>query len=52
VTGAVKTDTANSKENTVKEQMGMTLSIRVAHFEPTTEGKEDIFSYDRNSFFS
>jgi hypothetical protein len=28
VTGAVKTDTANSKETTAKEKMGMTLLIR------------------------
>jgi hypothetical protein len=27
VTGAVKTDTANLKENTVKEEIGMTLLI-------------------------
>ena len=27
MTGAVKTDTANSKENTAKREMGMTLLI-------------------------
>jgi len=31
MTGAVKTDTANSKENTVKEEMGMTLLICLVH---------------------
>jgi len=41
VTGAVKTDTANSKEKTVKEEMGMTLLIWLAYSDTNDEGKED-----------
>ena len=40
MTGAVKTDTANSKENTVKEEMGMTLLFVSLTPIPTTEGEE------------
>jgi hypothetical protein len=52
VTGAVKTDTANSKENTAKEEMGMTLLTCLAYSD-TNDGRERrYFSYGRNTFFS
>ncbi len=38
MTGAVKADTANSKENTVKEEMGMTLLICLAYSD-TNDGR-------------
>jgi hypothetical protein len=38
VTGAVKTDTANSKENTAKEEMGMTLLICLVYSD-TNDGR-------------
>jgi len=52
VTGAVKTDTANSKENTVKEEMGMTLLICLVYSDTNDgRGRRDS-SYGRNTFFS
>lgn len=52
MTGAVKTDTANSKENTVKEEMGMTLLICLAYSD-TNDGRGRRYSsYGRNTFFS
>jgi hypothetical protein len=52
VTGAVKTDTANSKENTAKEEMGMTLLICFAYSD-TNDGRGRRYSsYGRNTFFS
>jgi hypothetical protein len=54
VTGAVKTDTANSKENTAKEEMGMTLLICLASSDTNSGRGEDtpltvgiVFSLDR-----
>jgi hypothetical protein len=52
LTGAVKTDTANSKENTVKEEMGMTLLICLVYSDTNDgRGRRDS-SYGRNTFFS
>jgi hypothetical protein len=52
VTGAVKTDTENSKENTAKEEMGMTLLICLAHSD-TNDGRGRRYSsYGRDTFFS
>jgi len=41
VTGAVKTDTANSKENTVKEEIGMTLLICLVYSDTNDEEEEE-----------
>ena len=47
-----ETDTANSKETTAKEKMGMTLLICLAHSD-TNDGKGRRYSsYARNTFFS
>ena len=41
MTGAVKTDTANSKENTVKEEIGMTLLICLVYSDTNDEEEEE-----------
>jgi hypothetical protein len=50
VSGAVKTDTANSKENTVKEEMGMTLLIRPVHSD-TNDGRGKKILLLRKEYF-
>ena len=47
-----ETDTANSKENTAKEEMGMTLLICFAHSDTNDGRGKRYFFYGRNTFFS
>jgi len=45
-------DTANSKENAAKEEMGMTLLICFAHSDANDGRGRRYSSYGRNTFFS